>query len=89
MGRFQLVIPDDDRARFARQASREGLSLSAWLRAAAEERLERQSSLERFSSQADVDAFFTRCDTLAGPEVEPDWERHCAVIAESRSRGTA
>jgi len=89
MGRFQLVMPDDDHARFANQASREGMSLSAWLRAAARERLERQSSPERFGSLADVDAFFAQCDALAGPEVEPDWKQHRALIAESRRRGAS
>ncbi len=40
MARVQLVIPDEDRARYADQAQREGMSLSAWLRAAARDRLE-------------------------------------------------
>ena len=35
MARVQLVMPDDDRERFVDQARREGMSLSAWLRAAA------------------------------------------------------
>ena len=41
MARVQLLIPDDDHARFAHQARAEGMSLSAWLRAAASERLDR------------------------------------------------
>ena len=35
MARVQLVIPDDERELFVDQARREGMSLSAWLRAAA------------------------------------------------------
>ena len=35
MARVQLIIPDEDRDRFIRQARREGLTFSAWLRAAA------------------------------------------------------
>ena len=35
MARVQLIIPDEDRDRFVRQARGEGLTLSAWLRAAA------------------------------------------------------
>jgi len=89
MSRFQLVMPDDDHARFVRQASREGMSLSAWLRTAARERLERQSSLARFRSVADLDAFFARCDALTGPPVEPDWQQHLATIAESRRGGAS
>ena len=40
MARVQLVMPDADRDRFVDQARREGMSLSAWIRAAARERLE-------------------------------------------------
>ena len=39
MARVQLVMTDEDRERFVEQARREGMSLSAWLRAAARERL--------------------------------------------------
>ena len=88
MTRVQLVVPDEDHARFVRQARREGLSLSAWLRCAAEERLERRSSADRFESVADLEAFFAWCDALDGPDVEPDWEEHLAVIERSRSRGS-
>ena len=35
MARVQLIIPDEDRDRFFSQAKREGMTLSAWLRAAA------------------------------------------------------
>ena len=42
MARVQLVIPDEDRDRFVHQARREGMTLSAWLRTAARERLKEQ-----------------------------------------------
>ena len=47
MARVQLIIPDGDKARFVRQARREGLSFSAWLRAAARERLEARGVCDR------------------------------------------
>ena len=87
MARVQLIIPDDDRVRFGDQARREGLSLSAWIRAAAHERFDRQSKAGRFTSRDEIRAFFAECDTLDGPEVEPDWERHLAVIGRSRGHG--
>ena len=89
MTRVQLVIPDEDHARFVRQAEREGMSLSAWLRSAAHERLQRRSASSRFRSRADLDAFFARCDALEGPDAEPDWEDHLAVIERSRRQGHA
>ena len=54
VARVQLVIPDADRDRFGRQARREGLSLSAWLRAAARERTERRQRSAPFSSRPDI-----------------------------------
>ena len=89
MARVQLSIPDEEHARFAHQARTEGMSLSAWLRAAASERLDRRAPPERFASRAAVERFFAECDAREGPGVEPDWERHLEVIAESRHRGAA
>ena len=89
MVRVQLVIPDEDRDRFVHQARREGMTLSAWLRAAARKRLEEQQRSEPFDSPADLEAFFHGCDALEGPESEPDWEEHLDVIGESRRRGAS
>ena len=49
MARVQLVIPDEDRDRFVHQARREGMTLSAWLRAAARQRFEQQQRLRNLS----------------------------------------
>lgn len=89
MARVQLIIPDGDRDRFVNQARREGMSLSAWLRAAAEDRLERQDCAEEFRSVADLRAFFAACDARAGSGEEPDWEQHRSVIESSRRRGAS
>ena len=88
MARVQLVIPDEDRYRFVQQARREGMTLSAWLRAAASDRLAERQRSEPFESPADLEEFFRRCDALAGPETEPDWGEHLDVTA-SRSRGAS
>ena len=86
MARVQLVVPDRDHDRFVQQARREGLSLSAWLRAAAEDRLRRHAETARFESVADLEALFAACDERAGEGDEPDWEAHRAVIDASRRR---
>ena len=87
MARVQLVMSDDDRDRFVNQASREGMSLSAWLRAAARERLEAHHSVKLFRSPDDVKDFFRACASLEGPEREPDWSEHLEVMKDSRGRG--
>lgn len=92
MARVQMVIPDADKYRFVHQARREGMSLSAWMRAAAHERLaKRQKKVKRFQTAEDVRAFFERIhahdDRENEPEREPDWEEHLAVINESKMKG--
>ena len=89
MTRVQLVMSDEDRERFVDQARREGMSLSAWLRAAGRERLATRQSVEQFQSPEDVEAFFRLCAALDGPESEPDWNEHLQTISESRGRGVA
>ena len=87
MARVQLIIPDEERDRFVHEARREGMTLSAWLRAAGRQRLKERERAEPFESPADVRAFFAACDTLEGSESEPEWEDHLKVIAESRRGG--
>ena len=87
MARVQLVMPDADRDRFVDQARREGMSLSAWMRAAARERLETRQRVKLFESPDDVKAFFKSCVALDGPEAEPDWSEHLRVMRESRAAG--
>lgn len=89
MARVQLVVPDEDRTRFVYQAHREGMSLSAWLRAAARDRLERQSQTRRFESHTDLETFFDECDNLEAPGTEPDWNEHLTVMDGARWRGAS
>ncbi len=81
------MIPDEDRERFIYQARKEGMTLSAWLRAAAHHRLQQGQKERAFEGTADLKRFFEECDALEGPAREPDWEEHLAVINESRLRG--
>ena len=85
MARVQLIIPDEERDRFVRQARREGMTLGAWLRAAACARLEEKKP--RFSSEEDLWRFFRRCDARRGIGTEPDWEEHKRNIEASRLQG--
>ena len=97
MARVYLVMPDTDKDRYVRQARREGMSLSAWLRAGARDRLTKHGQLakrqkvKRFRTAEDVRAFFERVHALADlenePEREPDWEEHLAVMNESKMKG--
>ncbi len=87
MARVQLVIPDEDRAKFVQQAKKEGLSLSAWLRTAAREKLEKQQDRRPFESVEELEDFYKRIDArheAEGLGPEPDWEEHKRVINTPR-----
>lgn len=96
MATVQFTVPDGDLKCFAEQALHEGITLDVWLRVAAQERLARERQAHEhprppgpFETVEDLEAFFLWCDTLEGPEREPDWEEHLRVINESRARGTS
>ena len=84
MARVQLIIPDEDRERFLHQARLEGMSFSAWLRAAALRRLEERQESKVFQSPEGLEEFFRTCDGLDGPEQEPEWNEHLETIHASR-----
>ena len=87
MARVQLIIPDEDRDRFAHQARAEGLTFSAWLRAAARQRFAQRQRAQRFDSPKDLHRFLDECAARRGPGAEPDWEEHKRAMSESRLRG--
>ena len=87
MAHVQVTIPDEDRDRFLAQAKREGMTLSAWLRLAAHERLKSRPQVKLLKSPEELEAFFREYNAKAGPGREPDWEEHLAAMHESRLRG--
>ena len=88
MARVQLVLPDEDRDRFAHAARREGMSLSEWLRLAAKERMQRCTDLRRFHKADELTDFFRKCEADTDGEAEPDWEVHLNRMNKSRSGGS-
>ena len=87
MARIHLIVSEPDRTRYAAAARREGLTLSAWLRAAAADRLDLRTDAEPFRGEDDVWRFFADRDAEMECGTEPDWEQHLAVIRASRGRG--
>ena len=62
MPRVQVVLSEEERDRFRGQARREGLPLSAWLRAAGQDRLAKACERPRMQTTEALDAFFQQCD---------------------------
>ena len=85
--RIHIVVDEEDKERFRRQAEREGKSLSAWLREAARARLsERRASA--LDTAEELRAFFEACDDREAVP-EPDWEEHRRVVERSVRSGGA
>ena len=93
MATLQLTLSDDAIARIKKQAQKEGITPEAWLTAAILDRLRLREEVSylgtgrRFQSAEELQEFWKRCDAMAGPGREPDWEEHLKNINESRSRG--
>lgn len=83
--RIHILLDEADKARYRQQADREGKSLGAWLREAAEVKLlASESSVIR--DVTDVERFFETCDARESGR-EPDWIEHRRVIERSRTAG--
>jgi hypothetical protein len=84
--RVQVLLDPETKRGFEDLARREGMSLSAWLRAAGLDRAAKQQGERRFRNLGELDAFFAECVARETGR-EPDWEEHKAAIARSFSRG--
>jgi hypothetical protein len=85
MRRVQVLLDEGEQEHFRQQAEREGMSLSAWLRQAGQERLRSRRS-RRLSTLRELRDFFRVVDAREKGR-EPDWDEHLAVINRSRSSG--
>jgi hypothetical protein len=85
MRRVQVLLDEGEQEHFRQQAQREGVSLSAWLRQAGQERL-RSRRGRRLSTLRDLRDFFRATDAREKGR-EPDWEEHLSVINRSRASG--
>ena len=80
--RIHLVVKEAEKERYRRQAEREGVSLSEWLRDAARRKLAEADARPALDTVEDLRGFFAACDRRER-SCEPDWEEHRRVIEES------
>lgn len=83
--RIHIPIDEADKARYRRHAEREGKSLAAWLRDAAEERIRASEEGRQLRTREALERFFDECDERE-TRPEPDWEEHRKVIDRSRAQ---
>jgi hypothetical protein len=81
--RIHIVLDAAEKARYRAQAAREGKSLGAWLRAAAEDRMRNAVVRRDLRTRPGLEQFFTECEERETGR-EPDWEEHRAAIERSR-----
>ena len=90
MSRVHVIVNEAQKVRYQSQAAREGKSLGAWLRDAAEEKMAR-SAPRRFASVREFDEFIAACQARSaaegGLEREPDWEETKEIILDSKIKG--
>jgi len=84
--RIQVILEEDEKAQLQRQSRREGMSLSAWIRAAALERMNERQHRNAIDSAAALHEFFDACDAREHG-TEPEWREHAAVIDRSIASG--
>lgn len=84
--RIHILVDETAKARYQGQAKREGKSLGAWMREAAQEKLEAMASSRRIDSPDELRRFFQACDVRERGS-EPDWDEHRRVIDRSRTAG--
>jgi len=80
--RVQVIMDEEEAARFKSQAIKESKSLSAWLRHAGKKMLEMNQQKQSFSDAESLKEFFRKCKEREDGE-EPGWGEHKRLILES------
>ena len=84
--RIQVILDEEEAARFKSQAMRESKSLSAWLRDAGKKMIEINRQQQRLTDPDVLKEFFRKCDEREHG-TEPDWEDHKRLILDSYQAG--
>lgn len=79
--RIQVVLNEQEAARFKSQAQKESKSMSAWLRDAGRKMLETNKPHQSLTDATSLKDFFRKCNERERGK-EPDWEEHKKLIFE-------
>ena len=86
MARIHFIVKETAKTRYQDQARREGKSLGAWIREAADEKL--TSARPRKFTVEELREFNAKCDARHPPGArEPDWPEIKRIIADSKIAG--
>ena len=79
--RVQVILKEEEAAKFKSQALKESKSLSAWIRDAANKILDLEHRQEPLTNPESLEKFFQQCDARERGR-EPDWDEHKKLIVE-------
>ena len=79
--RVQVILQQDEAARFRAQALRESKSLSAWLRDAGKKMIEMRWEKPQLNSSEELEKFFCERNRKEKGD-EPSWEDHKRLVLE-------
>jgi hypothetical protein len=79
--RVQVVLNEQEAARFKSQAQKESKSMSAWLRDAGRKMLETNKQWQSLTDATSLKDFFQKC-TERERGKEPDWEEYKKLVLE-------
>ena len=86
--RVQVILDEQEAARFRRQAQKETMSLSRWLRESGNIRLDADRYNRSLRDEKNLKEFFRQCDERDQGGVEPDWEEHKKLISDGYAEGS-
>ena len=84
--RIQVILKEDEAAKFKSQAIKESKSLSAWLREAGKKMLDLEHRQQSLTNPDSLKKFFQVCNKRE-QGVEPEWEDHKRLIKEGFQSG--
>jgi hypothetical protein len=79
--RVQVILQEDEAARFRSQAMKESKSLSAWLRDAGKKMLDTDQQRQPLTDPTALKSFFQKCSERE-KGTEPDWEEHKRLLLD-------
>ena len=84
--RVQVILDEEEMAKFRSQALRESKSLSAWLRDAGKKMLQEKRKWKSLTDPVVLNEFFKQCNKRE-KGTEPDWEEQKGLILDSYQGG--
>jgi len=85
--RIQVILDEEEAAKFRFQAKRESVSLSGWLKDAGKQKLKHQESQGPLKDKDALIQFFKQFEQQE-QGIEPNWDEHKKIISDGMRSGS-